>query len=195
MIEEDPDIEILGEADNGQSAIDLINKLSPDIAVLDIDMPIMTGLEVMREIKDDKSRPKIIFLTVYADEDIYDEGMELGINGYILKDSAVSDTIDCIHKVNEGKYYISPSVSDFLFNKKVKTKKFSEDRSPIETLTRTELIVLKYISEGMTTKEISEIMNISFKTAENHRSNISLKLHLKGTNSLVKFAIEHRSFL
>ncbi len=115
LIEEDPNIEILGEADNGQSAIELIKKLNPDIAVLDIDMPMKTGLEVMREIKDYVGRPKVIFLTVYADEDIYDEGMELGISGYVLKDSAVSDIIECIYKVSEDKYYISSQTVSFLY--------------------------------------------------------------------------------
>jgi two-component system, NarL family, response regulator DegU len=195
MIEEDENIKILGEADNGQGAIDLIKELNPDIALLDIDMPQKTGLEVLRELKNIKQNPKVIFLSVFADEDIYDEAMELGICGYVLKDSAVSDIIECIYKVYEGNYYISSSLSNLLVNKKSKAKKLTEQLPLIEQLTKSEKQILKFISEGRTTKEISEMLDISFKTAENHRTNISNKLGLKGSNSLLKFAIENKSQL
>ncbi|MDQ3020969.1 MAG: response regulator transcription factor [Bacteroidota bacterium] len=194
VIEEDENILILGEADNGQSALDLINEFNPDIALLDIDMPEKTGLEVLRELKNFKQKPKVIFLSVFADEDIYDEAMELGISGYVLKDSAVSDIIDCIYKVSKGDYYISQSLMNLLVNKKTKIK-FSDDSSFIRMLTKAEIMILKLVSEGRTTKEIAEMLDISFKTAENHRTNISNKLQLKGSNSLIKFAIENKAHL
>jgi DNA-binding NarL/FixJ family response regulator len=195
IIEEDSNIEILGEADNGQSALELIEKFKPDVILLDIDMPKKTGLEVMRELRDKGQIPKVIFLTVYADEDMYDEGVELGISGYVLKDSAISEIIDCIYKVNDNKYYISSSVSDLLINKKSKQNKISSKETFTDKLTKSELIILKLIAEGNTTRGISEILDISFKTAENHRTNISSKLELKGANSLLKFAIENKSLL
>jgi len=195
IIEEDSNIDILGEADNGKSALEMIDKFNPDIVLLDIDMPVMTGLDVMRELSYREKIPKIIFLTVYADEDMYDEGVELGISGYVLKDSAISEITDCIYKVYDNKYYISSSVSDLLLNKKSKINKTTEQESFLDKLTRSELIILKLIAEGNTTRGIAEILGISYKTAENHRANISNKLQLKGTNSLVKFAIEHRSLL
>lgn len=192
MLGDDENIIIVGESDNGIDALKQIKELKPDIALLDIEMPGMTGIETLREIRKLKEVPKIVFLTVYADEDIYDEGVELGISGYVLKDSAVSDIIECINHVHDGKYYISPSVADFLFNKKKKNKREEEEKKLSEILTKTELYVLKLISESRTTREISGIMDISFKTAENHRTNISAKLGLKGANSLLKFAIENR---
>jgi len=195
IIEEDNNIEILGEADNGQAALELIDKFKPDIVLLDIDMPVKTGLDVMRELSKRERIPKVIFLTVYADEDMYDEGVELGISGYVLKDSAISEITECIYKVYDNKYYISSSVSDLLLNKKSKTNKDAGQETLTDMLTRSELIILKLIAEGNTTRGISEILGISFKTAENHRANISSKLRLKGANSLVKFAIEHRSQL
>jgi len=195
IIEEDNNIEILGEADNGQAALELIDKFKPDIVLLDIDMPVKTGLDVMRELSKRERIPKVIFLTVYADEDMYDEGVELGISGYVLKDSAISEITECIYKVYDNKYYISSSVSDLLLNKKSKTNKDTGQETLTDMLTRSELIILKLIAEGNTTRGISEILGISFKTAENHRANISSKLRLKGANSLVKFAIEHRSQL
>ncbi len=194
VIEEDSSIEILGEAENGQSALELITKQNPDVVLLDIDMPKMTGLEVLRELKKSGNMPKIIFLTVYSDEDIYDEGMELGISGYVLKDSAVSEIIESIHKVNENNYYVSSSVSNYLLNKKQK-KRSSGEESILDRLTKSERTILKLISDGHTTKEISEMLDISFKTTENHRTNISTKLELKGTNSLLKFAIENKGIL
>lgn len=195
IIEEDNNIEILGEADNGQAALELIDKFKPDIVLLDIDMPVKTGLDVMRELADREKIPKVIFLTVYADEDMYDEGVDLGISGYVLKDSAISEITECIYKVFDNKYYISSSVSDLLLNKKSKATKDTGQKKLTDMLTRSELIILKLIAEGNTTRGISEILGISFKTAENHRANISSKLSLKGANSLVKFAIEHRSQL
>lgn len=195
VIEEDGNIDILGEADNGKKALELISDLKPHIALLDIDMPKMTGLEILRELKDRKIKPKTIFLTVYADEDIFDEAMELGISGYVLKDSAVNDVVECIYKVSEGNYYISPSVSDLLLSQKERQKKFKNTESPLNSLTKTEKIILKHIADGKTTRDISELMGSSFKTIENHRTNISNKLQLKGANSLIKFAIENKPAL
>lgn len=193
VIEEDTSIEISGEADNGIKALEYISEYNPDIILLDIDMPKMTGLEVLKELKKSGKEHKTIFLTVYADEDIFDEAMELGISGYVLKDSAVSDILECIHKVYEGDYYISPAVSNLLISQRDRQKKFKNEESLFSILTKTERVILNYIAEGRTSKEISEIAGISFKTVENHRSNISSKLKLKGANSLIKFAIENKS--
>jgi len=195
VIEEDIEISILGEADNGESALELIYNLNPDIALLDISMPKKTGLEVLREIQELKNKPKVIFLTVYADEDIFDEAMEYGISGYVLKDSAINEVVDCIKKVSKGDYYISPAVSSLLISQKERQRKFKQTESPFSKLTKTEKIILNMISEGRTSRDISEMLGTSFKTIENHRTNISNKLELKGANSLIKFAIENKTNL
>ncbi|MCY7360999.1 MAG: response regulator transcription factor [Ignavibacteria bacterium] len=195
VIEEDIEISILGEADNGESALELIYNLNPDIALLDISMPKKTGLEVLREIQELKNKPKVIFLTVYADEDIFDEAMEYGISGYVLKDSAINEVVDCIKKVSKGDYYISPAVSSLLISQKERQRKFKQTESPLSKLTKTEKIILNMISEGRTSRDISEMLGTSFKTIENHRTNISNKLELKGANSLIKFAIENKTNL
>lgn len=192
VIEEDSNIEILAEAENGIKALEYINQYKPDVILLDIDMPKMTGLEVLKELKNSGIEHRTIFLTVYADEDIFDEAMELGISGYVLKDSAVSDIIECINKVHEGDYYISPAVSNLLMSRKDRQRKFKDEQPLYDLLTKTEKIIIGYIAEGHTSREISEITGSSFKTIENHRSNISTKLNLKGANSLIKFAIEHK---
>ncbi len=193
IIDFDNRIKIIGEADNGQKALELITGLKPDVAILDIDMPKKTGLEVLKELKG--TEVKIIFLTMYAEEDIFEEAMNLGIKGFVLKDSAVNDIIDCIYSVYDDRYYISPSVSDFLMNRRKKLNELKNNNPKLQNLTVTEKKILKYISENKTSKEIAEILFISYRTIENHRANISGKLDLKGSHSLVKFAIENKSLL
>lgn len=189
----DNTIEIIGEAENGVKAIELVNEFKPEIAILDIDMPKKTGLEALKELVD--SDTKFIFLTMYAEEDIFDEAMNLGIKGYVLKDSAVNDIIECIHTVSENNYYISPSVSNFLINRKKRFNDLRNNNPMIDQLTPSEKTILKYISENMTSKEIAEILFLSYRTIENHRTNISNKLKLKGSHSLLKFAIENKNLL
>ena len=121
--------------------------------------------------------------------------MNLGINGYVLKDSAIADIIDCIKSVAAGKYYITPSLSDFLISRRNKIKRLEENKPALSRLTKTELIVLSLLAEGKTSKQISEEMFISHKTVDNHKTNISEKLELKGTHSLIKFAIENKAIL
>ncbi len=193
IIDLDKRIKIIGEADNGQKALEIISELKPDMAILDIDMPKKTGLEVLKELGN--TDVKIIFLTMYAEEDIFDEAMNLGIKGFVLKDSAVNDIVECIFSVYEDKYYISPSVSDFLMNRRKKLNQLKSNNPQLQNLTITEKKILKFISENKTSKEIAEILFISYRTIENHRANISGKLNLKGSHSLVKFAIENKSLL
>ncbi|MEP7145459.1 MAG: response regulator transcription factor [bacterium] len=193
IIEAENKIKILGEADNGLKAFELINELKPDIAVLDIDMPKKTGLEILRELKNTDT--KIIFLTMYAEEDIFDEAMNLGIKGFVLKDSAVNDIIECIFSVHDDRYYISPSVSNFLINRRKKLKDMKNNNPRLQNLTLAEKKILKFIAENKTSKEIGEVLFVSYRTVENHRANISCKLSLKGSHSLVKFAIENKALL
>jgi len=193
ILEADSRIDIIGEADNGEKALEVINEKKPDIAILDIDMPKKTGLDVLRAMKD--LNTKVIFLTMYAEEDIFDEAMNLGIKGYVLKDSAVNDIIECILSVSNDDYYISPSVSNFLVNRRKKHNELKNSNPALEKLTPTEKKILKFISENKTSKEIADILFLSHRTVENHRTNISYKLQLKGSHSLLKFAIENKSLL
>lgn len=195
IIEADNEIEILGEAENGESALNKILDLKPDIALLDIDMPKLTGIQVLKELKKRKVNIKTIFLTVYSDESIFDEAMNLGILGYVLKDSAISDIINCIKSVADEKYYITPSLSDFLINIKNKLKRMEENKPALNRLTKTEMNVLSLLAEGKTSRQIGEKMFISHKTVDNHKANISDKLELRGMHSLIKFAIENKAIL
>ncbi len=179
----------------GRKRLRIIEELEPEIALLDIDMPKMTGLEVLKHLKKAKSNVKIIFLTVFSSEDIFDESMELGVSGFVLKDCAVNDIVECIYKVAEENYYISPSISNLFVSRRDKIKKLEKERPNLFNLTKTEMIILKLISEGKTSKEIANEIFISAKTVENHRSNMSNKLKLKGSLSLIKFALENKQYL
>lgn len=195
LIEEDENIEITGVAENGEKALEIIKELKPDIAVLDIDMPKLTGIQVLKKLNEEKISTKIIFLTVFASEDIFDEAMDLGACGYVLKDCAVNDIAECISKVSEDNYYLSPSISNFLVSRRDKMKKLEKEKPALNNLTKTELTILRMVAEGKTSKEIGLELFISYKTVENHRSNMSSKLNLKGSHSLIKFAIENKQLL
>lgn len=193
IIEDEGNVEIVSEADNGLDALRQILESRPDIAILDIEMPEMTGLEVLKKLNEGGSKSKIVFLTVYADEDLFDEGMELGMTGYMLKDSAISEMNECIYKVSKGDYFISPKMSDILMKRKKKLREGEPEF--LRLLTPSEIQILKMVSTGTTTRSIAEELGISFKTVENHRTNISNKLNLKGANSLLQFAISNKDKL
>lgn len=195
VISEKNEFQIVGEADNGKTALEMIIELKPDIVLLDIHMPHLTGMQVLKELKKLKLDIKTIFLTVYSDEDIFDEAMDNGISGYLLKDSAIHDIIECIKTVSGGNYYITPSLSNFLVNRRDKIKRLEANKPSLSKLTKTELKVLELVGEGKTSRQIGDEMFISPKTVDNHKSNINEKLELKGMHSLIKFAIENRSLL
>lgn len=195
IIQDEENFKIIGEAADGKKALELILNEKPDIAVLDMSMPEKTGLQVLREMKDKKSKTKVIFLTMFKEEDIFDEAMSLGIEGYVLKESAENDIVECINQVIKNNYYISPLISNLLVKRRNKINDLDIQKPTLQYLTPTEKRILKLISENKTSKEISEELFISYRTIENHRTNISNKLNLHGSHSLVKFAIENKSLL
>ena len=195
IIAEDENIKIIGEAGDGENASKLINELSPDIAVLDVDMPKKNGLEILKETTKSKKRTKIVFLTMYKEEDMFNEAMDYGIMGYVLKESAMSDIVECINIVYQNRHYISPLISDHLLKRHTGINKLESSKPSLKDLTPAELKILKLIAENKTSKEISEELFISYRTVENHRTNIANKLGLKGPHSLLNFAIENKHLL
>lgn len=195
IIEEEEGIEIIGEAADGQKAIELIQEKKPDIAILDVDMPKKTGFEVLKELQKSDDPVKIIFLTMYKEENLFNEAMDNGIRGYVLKESAADDICESIRLVAEGDYAISPLISKYLVKRMTMHEKLKKGKPSIDDLTHTERKILKSISENKSSKEIAEEYFISYKTVETHRSNISRKLELQGSLSLVRFALENKSLL
>ena len=194
-IESDSNLIVLGEANNGEEAISLIEELSPEIAVLDIDMPQMDGFAAAREIQKRRLAVKIIFLTIHSEEDLFHSAMDLGANGYILKDSVITEIVACIKAVAKGNFYVTPSLTSFLVQRRKTTQNFIEKTPSINLLTETELRILQMISDYKSSKDIAAELFIHFRTVENHRNHICRKLDLHGHNALLKFALEHKNEL
>jgi DNA-binding NarL/FixJ family response regulator len=195
IIAEDENIKIIGEAGEGEKALQLINEINPEIAILDFDMPKKNGLEILKEVTHNKSETKIIFLTMYKEEDMFNEAMDNGLMGYVLKENAADDIVECINTVSKNCHYISPLISDHLINWRIRINGLVKKSPKLTDLTAMERKILRLVADNKTNKEISEELFISHRTVENHRNEISKKLNLKGSHSLLKFAIENKSFL
>jgi DNA-binding NarL/FixJ family response regulator len=195
IIELEQELKIVGEAGDGVAALQMIQELAPEVVVLDIHMPNMKGFEVAREARRRGLASHIIFLTMYDDEQMFNEALNVGAKGYLLKDSAISDIVGSIRAVASGHYYISPAISGYLVNRSARRAALNERIPGMEDLTPSERRILKLIAEHKTSKEIAEQLCISYRTVENHRHSICHKLGLHGSNALVRFAVEHRSEL
>ena len=188
---EDSTVEVTGEASNGEEALKLVRELKPDIAILDIDMPVMSGLDAARKIKEEGLNTKVVILTIHKDKEYFDEALELDIKAYVLKESIANDLIDCIKQVAAGEYYISSVISGYLVEK----NKHVNGKSELDKLTSTELQILKLISQNNTSAQIAGVLFRSVRTIENHRNNICSKLGLKGPHALLLYSIQHKTML
>jgi DNA-binding NarL/FixJ family response regulator len=188
-------IDIIGEAGDGKEALLLAEELKPDVIVHDIEMPVLNGLQVAQEIIKRHLPIDIVILTMYKEEDMFNEAMNIGVKGYVLKENAVSDIVESIKIVASGRYFLSPTISEFLVNRSDRVKSLLKKKPQLDNLTAAERKVLRLISEIKTSKEIGDELNISYKTVENHRSNICNKLEIHGSHSLLKFAIENKEVL
>jgi DNA-binding NarL/FixJ family response regulator len=195
VIASDPALKVVGEAENGDEAMARIKELRPDVALLDIDMPGQNGFDVARQLQSSRIEPAIIFLTMHDDEALFNSAFDLGAQGYLLKDSAVSDIVAGIKTVTSGRNFISPSLSTFLVNRARRATSLAEHKPSILDLTPTERRVLKLIAENNLTSDIAVKLGISLRTVENHRAHICQKLELHGSNALLKFALTHKSEL
>ena len=188
-IEKDTAFKIVGEASDGAQAMRLIEAELPDLAILDINMPQLSGFDVVNAIQRRKLSVDVVMLTMHRDEPVFSKALALGVKGYVLKDGAVGDIIRCLHAVRDGKSYVSPELTDFLF-KKASGKK---DGDGIGSLTPTERTILRLIADYKTSRQIADELFVSIKTVENHRTNISSKLDVHGSHALIKFALQHIS--
>lgn len=195
IIEKDPRAKVLAEADDGAEALRLIQTLRPDVAVLDVHMPGLTGFDVARAVSEQRLPTAIVILTMFKDEEMFNMALNLGVKGYVLKDSALTEIVACIKSVAAGQSFISAALSNFMFGRLQRTESLREKAPGLNDLTPTERRVLRLVANHRSSKEIAEELNIHYRTVDNHRTNISQKLGLRGTHALVKFALEHKSEL
>ncbi len=195
IIEADPRITVVAEASDGEQAWQRLKEIKPMVAVLDLTMPLRDGFGVARASQDERLDVAIVFLTMHKDEHYLHAALDLGVRGYVLKDSAIAEITDCIKAVAAGQNYISPALSGFLINRERRAATLAAQKPALEQLTPTERRVLKLIAEGYTSREIAGELNIGARTVDHHRNNIATKLELRGSHALVKFAVKHQSEL
>ena len=190
----DASIVVIGEAGDGQTAIAQIESLQPNVAILDINMPGLGGFDVARALQNSAHKTALIFLTIHCEEDMFTAALDLGVRGYVLKDSAIAEIVAAIKMVAGGGQYTSPSLMSHL----MKTRRATNNPPPgprLSDLTPTERRILRLIAEYLTSKEIAEHLNISYRTVETHRTNICTKLDIHGSHALMKFALERKAEL
>lgn len=184
-----PGMRVIHEAGNGDIAIQFIRQAQPDVVILDVEMPVMDGFAVARQVREESLAVHIIFMTMHKDEQTFNKAMEAGISGYVLKENAVADILQAVEAVMQGRHYISPSLSDYLMRR---SGHQPPAPSSLDALTPTERRILRLIGGQKTSKSIAEELFISPKTVEKHRSNICAKLNLRGAYALLKFAMENK---
>jgi two-component system response regulator NreC len=177
-------IQVVGEASDGQEALKQVASLHPDIAVMDISMPTMNGLDTARELDRHYPKTKAVLLTQHDEEQYISDALEAGVKGYVLKSQAANDLIQAIQQVSRGLVYLSPGVS-----RAVVEAYRSKSEKPRDPLTVRERQVLQLIAEGKSTKDVASLLGISVKTAESHRTRLMQKLDIHETASLVLYAV------
>jgi DNA-binding NarL/FixJ family response regulator len=195
VIRQSPQFRILGEASDGEEAMRLIVSLKPQIVIVDIDMPRLNGLEMIRSLRQLSFPVKALILTMYKEEDMFNAAMDLGAKGYIVKDNAANDILAGLEKVARGESFVSPSMWEVGRRRSDRVQELLLSKPQLETLTPSERRILKLIGEDYTSKEIANVLNLSVRTVDNHRQNICRKLNLHGTHSLLKFAFDNSAYL
>lgn len=187
IIEKGGDIVVIGEASNGQAALETIERLSPTVAVVDIEMPLMSGMEVVRQIQQRNIPTLPIVFTLYDERDVFDCALASGARGYMLKDTATEEIVRGIRRVAEGDYYVSSKIG--------RNGSPRKENGGLQSLTPMEHRILKLISEDKSTKEIAAQLYISHRTVDHHRASMCSKLGVSGSFALIRFAVEHKAVL
>ena len=195
IIESERGLEVVGEAADGERALEMIRKLRPSIAIVDIAMPKFDGIVLAQHLLKDVSPVKIILVTMYREEKLFRQALEAGVKGYVLKDSAVTDILSCINAVDAGQNYTSPELVTYLVKRVRSAEPINPTRSRLDEITRTERRVLALIADYKTSKEIAEALFISPRTVDTHRNHICQKLNIHGSHALMKFALAHKDAL
>ncbi len=195
VVEGDSRFELIAEVGDGETALQLILEKKPDVAVLDVNLPGMSGLEVARELQRQRASTQIIILTMFKEEETFNRALDVGVRGFVLKENAVDDIRNALAAVSNGEHYLTPSISGYLVRRRSRSEALAMQKPGLDDLTKAERRILKLISEKKTSRQIAAELFISIRTVEAHRANICTKLELSGSHSLLQFALENRSSL
>ena len=187
------DFRIVGESGDGETALELLRRHRPRIAVLDIEMPKVSGLAVAEAVRREGLGTEVVILTMYRDASLFRRALDVGAKGYVLKDSAATEIVACLHMVASGRAYISPALSGDLLERRADLP--MPELAALAGLTPAERRILQQIAQGRTSAAIAGELGISPKTVENHRLHICAKLGLHGPQPLLRFALEHKALL
>jgi DNA-binding NarL/FixJ family response regulator len=195
VIEAEAHLKVMAEASDGDTAIALITEHEPDVAIVDLDMPGQDGFAVTRAIASRSLACAVIILTMHDNESLFNAALDLGVKGFVLKDSAMPEIIDCIKAITAGRNYISPQLSTHLMSRGARSATLASTTPGLRDLTPSERNILRLIAAEKTSRQIADELHISIRTVDRHRANICDKLNLHGSNALIRFAIAHRSEL
>ena len=195
IIEAQRDLAVVAEASDGDQALDSLQRGDVDVAVLDVTMPVKDGFVVAREARERRLAAALVFLTMHKDEHYLNAALDVGVRGYVVKDNATTEIVDCVRAVAAGGEYISPTLSSFLIRRRSRAASLAEQKPALDQLTPAERRVLRLIADGLTSREIAGQLGIGVRTVEHHRNNVAVKLELRGSHALTRFAIRHQSDL
>ena len=195
IIEAQRDLAVVAEASDGGQALERLQHGDISVAILDVSMPIKDGFAVAREARDLRVTAALVFLTMHKDEHYLNAALDLGVPGYVLKDNATTEIVDCVRAVAAGGEYISPTLSSFLIRRRARATALAAQKPALDQLTPAERRVLRLVADGLTSREIAGQLGIGVRTVEHHRNNVAVKLELRGSHALTKFALKHQSDL
>jgi len=195
VIGKKPHFKIIGEAADGAEAIKQMSALKPQVVILDIDMPRLNGLETIKAIRELPFPVKVVILTMYNEDDMFNAAMDLGAKAYVLKENAANDIVTALEKVERGESFVSASMLEAGTRRGDRVRELLLGKPQVEALTPAERRILKLIGEDFTSKEIADRLKLSVRTVDNHRQHICNKLKLHGTHSLLKFAFDNSAYL
>ncbi len=189
LLERQPNLEVVGESENGRQTVELAASLKPDIVVMDVGMPILNGIEATRQIVGAETGTSVIILSMHGDESYVMRALKAGARGYLLKDSAAADLMNAIQAVSQNKSFFSPRVSHILAEDYVRVLKQKGEVDSYDLLTDREREILQLLAEGKANKEVATLLNISPYTVETHRKHILEKLNLHTPAELILYAV------
>ena len=191
LLEAEGDITVVGDAANGRQAVDQVQKLRPNVVIMDIAMPRLNGIDATHQVFESCPSTKVVILSMYSSAEHISRSLQAGARGYVVKESVGKELVEAVRSVNAGRLYLSQRIADTMINDYVHLCQATPTKSPLESLTLREREVLQLVVEGKSSAEISDVLCLSPKTVETYRSRLMQKLGVNGLLGLLKFAIQH----